>query len=215
MSAGVIITGQPNESLQLEDPVWSSMALVQCGRFRSQLALDCVRPDIFQSIKLLFEKLLSRGYERIGFAFGRHGIVLEDDEARFGAAQAMQHFHLNEKQRLPIYTGEFSHMADKLAWVRQHKPDAIIGFTPADWYMLHDAGYRMPEDLGFVVLLHAEEDVNTDEIAGLIQQHDIIAHQSVILMDQLIRHKQSGTPEGPVNVLVPSLWHEGRSIRQA
>lgn len=211
--AGVIITGQPNEGLKLDDPLWSSMALVQCGRFRSQLPMDCVRPDIFQSIKLLVDQLVSRGYERIGFAFGRHGIVLEDDEARYGAARALQHFHLKPTQCLPVFDGEFTDMDAKLAWIDHHQPDAIIGFTPADWYALKNAGYRMPEDLGFVSLLHAEDDQSPGEIAGLIQQHNVIARQSVILMDQLIRHKQSSTPEGPVNVLVPSLWHEGRSIR--
>jgi DNA-binding LacI/PurR family transcriptional regulator len=211
---GLVIVGQPKPETFAEGEVWSHFALVSCGRFRSSLRMNCVRPNIFQAIKLAFQKSQQRGYRRIGFAFGQHGLTLEDDEARLGAAHAMLR-NLEPENRLPVYEGRFDDEKAKVQWIRAHRPDVVIGFTDGDWYMLRDAGFRIPEDIGFVSLQLDPHHMLERNIAGLCQKTDRIAQESISLVDQLIRHKTIGFPEYPRDVLIASVWHEAKSIRDA
>jgi len=209
--AGVIVYGQaPTDLFQSPDD-WTPFSLVQCGRFRSSLRLSCVRPNIFQAIKMVFEKAYERGYRRIGFCFGQHKVTLEDDEARFGVALRMQN-RLPPKARIPIYEGGVDDDEAKMRWVQKHKPEIVIGFSSHEWYLLKDAGYKIPQDISFVSLQLDPYHIKRNEIAGLDQQSNKIAQECIVLMDQMIRHKTVGIPELPLDILLPSTWHEAPSI---
>jgi len=131
---GIIITGEPDPKLFENREKWSPFSIVQCGRYRAGLPVHTVRPDIFRSIKLLFMELRRLGYKRIGFGFGRHFPMLEDDEARFAAALALNEFYVEPKNRVSPYFGDFSHKREFIEWVKQNAPDVVIGFSVAQWY---------------------------------------------------------------------------------
>lgn len=96
------------------------------------------------------------------------------------------------------------------------RPDTVIAFSTAQWWALKDAGYRIPEDLGFVSLhVHFRNNTSFDEhagIAGLSQRTDPIARQSGILLDQLIRHNEQGFPKMPQQTLILPQWHMAGSL---
>ncbi len=209
---GIVISGQPSPDFFNNSEEWMDFSLIQCGRFRSSMKLSCVRPNIFQAVKLVFMQAYQRGYRRIGFCFGQHGIILEDDEARIGTAMGLLK-HLETKNRIPVFEGRFDDESGKLAWIKKHKPDMVIGFTDNEWYLLREAGYRMPEEIGYASLQMDNYHRLENNIAGLCQETDQIAWQSVIHLDQMIRHKIRGIPEHPLDVLLPSTWHEGKSMR--
>ncbi|MGC9450214.1 MAG: LacI family DNA-binding transcriptional regulator [Oceanipulchritudo sp.] len=210
---GIIISGQPDSRFFEDRQKWSSFCIVQCGRYRSGLPVHTVRPDIFRSIKLIFTQLRKMGYQRIGFGFGRHFPMVEDDESRIATAMAMQEFYTRPKDRVPIYMGDFSQQESFLKWFKNAKPDVVIAFSEAQYYYLKDAGYRIPEDVGFASLhLHLPRPAEALQTGGLEQRRDKIARQSVILMDQLIRHNSRGFPETPRDVLINSEWHMGKTL---
>jgi LacI family transcriptional regulator len=207
---GIIITGNLDMDSFGQGFDWEQFTVVQCARFRNDNPFHTVRPNIFQSIKLAFTEVRKRGYQRIGFALGRHVVLLEDDEDRHGTALALEMAYLQKKDRLPPYLGSFDDRPAFIKWYQAHRPDVVLGFTVSHYWALREAGIRMPEDVGFTLLQQAEHNEN---ISGLIQNNDAIGRQSVQLLDQLIRNHERGPTSLPMHTLIPSTWHEGTTLR--
>lgn len=211
-TAGIVITGQADLDLFENRHCWDSFSIVQCGRYQSILPLHTVRPNIFQAIHLAFNQAYERGYRRMGFALGQHAVLLEDDLARYGAAMAFIHSKLEAKNRIPPYFGPHNDHDAIVNWVRECHPDVVVSFSTGLWYFLRDAGMRIPEDLGFIALhKHTEQD-DEKEIAGLNQSRNDIGDQTMLLIDQMVRHNERGIPPAPRNILIQSSWVDGPSL---
>ena len=115
----------------------------------------------------------------------------------------------------PPFEGRFDDDAGRTQWVRKYRPEVVVGFSAHDWYALRDAGFDIPSELGYVALQLDRVHESGQKIAGLVQQSDLISRQSIVVLDQLIRHNQRGVPESPLETLVPSRWHDGQSVRAA
>jgi len=210
---GLVSTGEPPETLFHPDTNQSRFPVVQCGRGRRSIDVNTVRSDIFRSLKKGFLILRNLGYTRIGFGIGFHDHPIEDDEARFAAISALQSFYLPKTERIPCYRGKIQDRKRYIEWVQGNRPEVVIGFNNLHRWMLEDAGYRLPEDLGFISLhLDAEEGHRKDPTTGLDQERKEIAAQSILLLDQLIRYKTLGFAEAPVEVVVESVWKEGTTL---
>ncbi|MGE9270632.1 MAG: LacI family DNA-binding transcriptional regulator [Verrucomicrobiales bacterium] len=211
---GVIVTGQPCDEFVNRSEAWEHFSLVQCGRLRTTAPIHTVRSDIFRSIKLVYSKLLEKGYQRIGFAMGRHPDILEDDEARIGAALGLMQLHAKPQNIIQPYSGQHADETRFKTWVDKEQPDVIIGFGISQYYNLLKFGYSIPKDFGFASLhLHLHDRENQPiTFAGLLQNTNKIAEQSVVLLDQLIRYNSRGFPDIPQHTLIPSSWVEGDTL---
>lgn len=211
---GIIILGDEGIDRFIRNFDWGRFSVVQCARFKQSLPFHSVRANIFQATKLIFSKVVSRGYQRIGFAVGTHFPMLEDDEARLGAALAMQRIHLPARNRLSIFRGRVgkdeSHR-QFLKWLETSKPDAVISFSPSNYWILKDAGWSAPDAIGFASMHLGDAD--RVGCSGLDQQREEIGRQSVRLLDQLIRYHEKGIPQSPHNLLIDSIWKEGSTLR--
>lgn len=212
MVQGVIVLGSMDMNRFGRAFDWSEFSVVACGRYRGALPFHTVRTNIFKSVKHAFTELQARGYRRIGFALGAHGQKMEDDEARQGAAIAMEYGYLPKRNRLPLYLGDFKDPSAIKEWVDKNRPDAVIGFAVGQYWILRNQGHRIPEDLGFASL-HLPFAEMRKFCSGLDQNTGEIARQSVLLLDQLVRNKERGVPANPLEVLVPSIWNEGTTLR--
>ena len=212
MVQGVIISGSMDMNRFGGEFDWSHFSVVSSARYHTSLPFHTVRSNIFKGIKMCFRQLLSRGYKRIGFALGRHDYSIEDDEARHGAAIAMEYSYLPARRRLPVCLGSFNDEAALLEWVRKNKPDAVIGFTAWAYWILRSNGFRIPDELGFASL-HVDKCDPSPFCAGTDENLDEIARQSVFLLDQLVRNKQRGLPPIPTDILVSPTWKEGETLR--
>lgn len=207
---GIVITGNLDLQEFGDEFDWNQFAVVQCARYLDDTPFHRVRPNVFQSIKLTFTKLRERGYERIGCAIGRHDILIEDDEDRLGAALSLEMSYLPKKHRLPVFQGGFNDIDAFMKWFLTHSPDVVLGFNTRQHDALQQSGLKIPEDVGFAIL-HCAERMPT--FSGLVQNCDEIARQSIRLLDQLIRNHESGRPELPMDILIPSTWNEGSTVR--
>ena len=212
MTQGIVMTGSMDEKTFGRSFDWSHFSTVQCARFHELHPFHTVRPNIFQAVKLAFTQLRSRGYERIGFALGQHAEPMEDDEVRHGAAIALEGNYLPRKHRLPVYSGGLDDWESFLRWFDRWKPDAVVGFSVSHYWVLKEHGVRIPKGTGFAAL-HLMPDNDLKLFSGLCQNMDGIARQSVLLLDQMIRHRERGLTSEPLNLLVPSTWNEGRTLR--
>lgn len=210
MVQGIVITGSVDAKKFGETFDWNAFAVVQCARFHSPQPFHIVRPNIFQAVKLAFTELRKLGYRRIGFAPGRHDEPMEDDEARYGAAISMETSYLAKKDRIPVYEGPIEDTKAFLLWLKKYRPDAVIGFSLAQYWMIKDSGLKIPEDVGFASLhINGKEDAFC---SGLRQNAEEISRQSILLLDQLIRGRERGYAERPLHLLVPSDWNAGSTL---
>ncbi|MDQ8188391.1 LacI family DNA-binding transcriptional regulator [Pelagicoccus sp. SDUM812002] len=213
---GIILMGPIPQGSFRDDFNWDDFSVVQCGRFLEPLPFDTVRPNIFQAMKLIFKKVKDRGYKRIGFALGRHDPLLEDDESRISAALGLIEVYCEPKDRIPPYFGSFTDHDALVSWAKKSKPDCVIGFHIGQCATFVEAGIKVPEEFAFACLhLNGAPYLGDSRnlcIAGMEQQLEEIAFQSVNLMDQSIRHHSRGKPELPRQVLVPSYWVDGDSL---
>ena len=212
MVQGIILHGSVDQSGVLDEFDWSHYAVVQCARFHISPQFHTARSNIFQSVKLAFEKILALGYRRIGLAIARHDIPLEDDQARHGAAVAVSTSSLPPSQRLPIFLGSINDREAFKEWVRATKPDAVLGFSLRFYWLLHEMGFSIPEEIGFASLHLPNK--RTKDFSGLLQNNTAIARQSVVLLDQLVREQQRGIPDLAMHTLIPSTWVDGVTLRR-
>jgi LacI family transcriptional regulator len=211
MVQGILITGSVDARKFGEAFDWGEFAVVQCARFHSPQPFHIVRPNIFQAVKLAFNQLRELGYSRIGFATGRHKESMEDDEDRYGAAIAMESSYLRKKDRIPVYEGPIEDKTAFIQWFQKSRPDAVVGFGVGQYWMIKDAGFKIPEDVGFASL-HINGPVD-EFCCGLKQNMEEISRQSILLLDQLIRGRERGFAPRPLHLLVPSDWNEGSTLR--
>lgn len=209
---GIVIIGCMNMETFGNQFDWSPFSVVQCARFYGGQLFHTVRPDIFQAVKLAFMQLKERGYQRIGFALGSHNPPMEDDEARYGAAIALETVYMSKKDQLPVYRGSIEDLDAFLMWVEKSRPDAVVGFSVSYYWKLKESGYQIPEAMGFAGL-HLAHTEQSSCFSGLNQQTDKIARQTILLLDQMIRHREQGITREPLNILVPSAWKEGSTLR--
>ncbi|GAB4167672.1 MAG: LacI family DNA-binding transcriptional regulator [Terrimicrobiaceae bacterium] len=215
MVQGIVILGGLQDDGFLRSFDWGQFSVVQCGRYFGPQPFHVVRPNIFQAVKLIFQELQLLGYRRIGYAVGRHPASIEDDDARFGTAVAMETVLLKPKDRVPVFQGRFDDIAALRAWLDRHRPEAMIGFSPGIYWELRDAGYRIPEALGFAAM-HATGESHPSGVicSGAQQNQNEIARQSVLLLDQMVRNRERGLPRSSLDVLVRSTWLAGNTVRQ-
>lgn len=212
----VIVTGQPPPDFFATNPGWSRFALARCGRYHADLPVHAVRPHITQALHFAFSELRRRGYRRIGFALGRHRRLLEDDISRLGTALVLMDQEIEPADRVPPYRGQMHDQDAICEWAALHRADAYIGFSEAMWYSLRDRlGIECPRDAGFVAL-HVSPPAGrrpATPVSGLDQRRDEIARQTVQLVDQMLRHGELGPAPEPRQILIPSRWREGATLR--
>ncbi len=212
MVQGIILLGNMDMPSFGDKFDWSNYAVVACNRFSTSLPFHTVRANVFKSIKTVFSELLARGYKRIGFAGGRHERLMEDDEARYGAARAMEICGAAAKAKLFFYSGPVFAKKPFLEWVGKSRLDAVVGFNNLHYWHLRSGRFRIPEDLGFASL-HLDNPPEDDICNGLENVEDETSRQSVLLLDQFIRNREQGRPKSPMELLITQAWHEGTTLR--
>jgi len=183
--------------------------VVCCGRLDA-LPYHMVRPSILRSMHWLWRKLAAMGYRRIGAAIGRHEPAVEDDFSRYASVLACQAETEGESEAIPPFLGFPASTKELGDWAKKYRPDVVIGFHTGQYYALHDAGFTIPEELGYVAL-HSDS-TSELKICSLNQNYFLIGECAVNLLDQLIRHGERGLPENPLNVIVEPSWIDGRTL---
>lgn len=186
------------------------LPVVCCGRIE-QLPLHTVQPDITDGVRIAWKKMIEAGCRRIGPAICMHPPPIEDDLDRLGAVLSCQQ-DLPVRHRIPALKSDLRDLDSLLEWFRRHKPDAVLGFSVAQYYMLKDAGVDMRR-VGFASL-HTSP-TNDPHISGMDEANDRVVQESVHMLDQLIRRRSVGTPDEPLHLLIPGRWRDGRTLHRA
>jgi hypothetical protein len=91
-------------------------------------------------------------------------------------------------------------------WMRKHKPDMVLGFNNAFYWLLKNSGWAVPDAVGFTNLWISEP---TAVGSGLCLSPDEVGRRAVEWLDSLLRVGERGLPTHPATMAVNLVWRDG------
>ncbi len=203
---GVILSPPESADFELTGEV-SDLALVTGPFGYRQLPIATVTPNLFRGMILCLRQLHDLGYRRPGLQLGV-ATPSRNEEMLFGAYQS--EWKLKRKYPTnppPVFSG--NDLGGIRKWIDKHRIDVVLAETRGLLDRLREEGVEIPESLGYVAL---DRDACASPVAGLSQCKEAAGHQTVILLDSLIRSHQFGLPARTITLLVDPQWHDGPTL---
>ncbi|MDR1279726.1 MAG: LacI family transcriptional regulator [Opitutaceae bacterium] len=168
-----------------------------------------VAQDWFYNMTLALKILRRGGYRRIG-------VYLEGQAERRSShalRAAVNYFQqrIPSGEHVPLFINKHPGiMRDSLAaWMRQHRPDAVIGQHSELVAAVSAAGFRVPRQVGVVHL--ALEDDCADWTGVWACKREIGAMAADAVIARMQKHDY-GVPEIRSATLVPGRWQPGKTL---
>jgi DNA-binding LacI/PurR family transcriptional regulator len=207
---GVIVSPQ-SAQLPCSEVDYSPFAAVMFGHAMRNPELHLCAGNMNLGIQAAGAELRARGYHRIGVAITRW----IDGRSENGYSGGWFHFSesLPEKDRVPMLMFPHNNISRSFsefsAWMKRHRPDALISFDTQIPAWLKRLGLRVPQDIGFVV---HDWTPAMRGYAGIYQRRDHLAAAAIDhIVVQLSQHER-GVPAVPRQIMVPPEWVDGPSI---
>ena len=199
---------------------WSRFVSVACSEGMERPPVNLVMPNHFRAVQEGWDMCWAAGYRRIGMMLFDNPVAMDmhDREAAF----------LDRQQAVPVRSrvsvlklrswgrkgqrpkqGDISHaVAVSLVneWMRVHKPDMILGFNNAFYWLLKDSGWSIPEKVGFTDLWVSRP---TAGASGFYLFPDEVGRRAVEWLDSLLRIGERGLPVHPATMSVNLVWQDG------
>ena len=208
--AGLLLAPAINVRHELPGFSWQGFAAVVLGSFRFNPVLHCSSTDLYRGYFSAYAELERRGYRRIGFVSEFTHAERNDNLTQAACLRAQ--LNSEPKRRVPplFLSGEGTGERRLLPWLRQHRPDAVIGETPDVFDWLRRESVQVPHDVGFAVLKPVPW---REELSGLTLPYAAISCAAVDLLATLIEQREWGVPVEPRLVLLRPGWHDGTTLR--
>lgn len=209
-TAGVIVApvsrGTATNILNYRD-----RAVVKIGYSAQDLPSHRVVPDHAQAMRRVLRHLREAGYHRIGFVFNS-----AIDHFTQGEFTAFVHAHnalVGTAAVPPLMSDHYHRPAELRASVQQYfaayRPEVIVSDQIRPLRALQETGLKVPGDVEFCCLNTAH---TVEQCAGFHQNLEVIGRETVLLLDNLIRHNRRGLPEVPLTIKVGGYWTDGPTL---
>ncbi len=176
----------------------------------NRLPFHIASPDSFEAVRAVWQEAVSRGYRRVGCAIIRHTPPALDDARRTGAAMYAQSEWVPRKDRVPLLRVRADDRDAFMRWYHRHLPDAVIGLQVEQYEWLVDAGIRVPEDVGFAIVLGTN--ARYPELSGTSAMTEETGAAGVDLLVNVMNRNDWGIPANQRWVLLEPVWREGVSL---
>ena len=199
---------QPDSRLDLD---WARFSTVTIERPVRYAHFHHVLPNYSADVRLAGIRLRERGYTRIG-------LVIEANLAERVAHQ-WEATHAFEQSR----TGPASAAIPTLivsgpqpaatigAWLRTHRPDAVISRCNDVLAAAAALKLRVPRDLGYASLNVLDD---APGVSGILQHRDVMGAAAVDALHGLLHRNHRGPHAVAQGTQIDGTWHEGRTVRK-
>lgn len=206
--AGIIMAPVPG-GLKAPRLKWAEFASVALGySMRAPAVHRVVNHQLHTGLEAI-RQLHSLGYQRIGLCVSRD----QNDRVDNAWLHAMLFHHsgVARLRRVVPYMPEELTREGILRWVADERPDCLLVQDKFVRVYLTEAGYRVPADLGVVMLDHNA--ANEPDFAGMKQRHDKIGAACVDLLVAQIHRNEKGLPAAPLTVMIDGEWVSGATVK--
>ncbi len=202
-----------NSILKLD---WSNFAVASIGFLDGLDHIPSVFYDNFRCMQHVLEFLTERGYRRIGF------ITDSENEMRGGhlwnaGFLEYQNRVTDPKDHVPILRVpkpellfEKSDYEAMHVWYKRNKPDVIIAFRSKILEYFLSLGYKVPEELGYMVLNWSSR---TDGCSGYRQCHEEMAEVAINIVSERLYNNDRGELSKPRTTLLRGDFVDGFTIK--
>lgn len=195
----------PGGALELD---WARFSAVTIGYSLASPALHMVCPNQYRCMKLALDRLLARAYRRIGLVMLRASDDRVDHNWLAGYLVAQQ--QLAARDRLPPLLPERWDEAAFAAWLRKHRPDAIVSKCAEALPALRRLGYRPPHDIGAALLTRVKP---SRDVSGVNEAPLEVGAAAVDYLAGMLHRNERGVPAVPRRLLIEGVWVEGTTVR--
>ncbi len=199
----------PEKKSGIQELDTKDMTVVGLGVGWAWLPYHSVTSDMFEATVRAWAEAKARGYRRIGGAIGTHQPPAVEDSVRYGASLAAQRL-LPEQERLPLWTDELHDRDSFLRWMKEVRPDVVVGFGHIIQPWLIEAGWRVPEDVAVSSLLVGPTD--TRRLSGSSSMVRQLGAAGIDLLIASIHSNEWGRPARAHRLILPADWIEGQSL---
>lgn len=179
------------------------------GASRPHLPTHATNNHTWENCRMMMEVLWSRGYRRFGWAGEYTRFPGADPDYRM-----VYDFFLRSRsgaQAVPQYGNRHWSPTTFATWLKKHRPEVVISKSVQvlDW--IRDAGYLVPEEVGF-----CDPDLVSlrGPVAGIYQDYEGIGAAAVDLVEARLHRNETGVPFSQKTVLIRGSWIEGLTVRE-
>ena len=191
---------------------WGSFISIGASRGYFEPPINLVVPDFHHALVHAWNRAAQAGYRRIGVALLKE-LKAVDLFDKVSAALFCQSRLQPEQAALPVAHFPLEDQAEFRAWLREHRPEVVLGFNDTVYWWMRQAGLRVPEDVAFISLdLDPVPDPGRPCLSGLNPDYAHIGRIAAGQLDILLRTNQLGLPARPLTVHVPSVWIDGSTL---
>ncbi len=207
---GLIIPGLITPTALFSSFDWSGFSSVALGSGLIEKPLHRVMFNYSRSVPMALRRLFELGYRRIGVVVS----TAYDKKVNHGWLYPLYYEQKQPWGRRGIKACIFSGTdvtEDRRrvrAWIEKERPDVILGEYLA-WHVLHDMGWRIPDDVAFATFDWSAEHA---DIGGIYQGHDVIGAMAVDLLAAQLVQNERGLPSIPKLLQIEGKWRDGDSV---
>lgn len=191
---------------------WETFVCVGCHIGYHHPPINVVIPDFHHAMVRAWREAVKAGYRRIGLAMLKE-LQAVDLFDKVSAALFCQERLNPELAAIPLRHFSLDDKTEFRAWMKEHRPDAVIGFNDSVYWWLHRESFRVPGDIGFISLdTESLNDPIRPVISGMNPHYEFIGETAIGQLDILLRTNQQGVPERPLIVQAPAIWVPGETL---
>ena len=189
---------------------WSRFACVAVneGIFRPPTHL--VMPNHFRAVQVAWDRAVQMGHRRIGMIIFDEPNALDYHDRRSAflgrqsqvpASRRLPALAIKPKADDPSSTAKCSRLID--AWIRRHRVDVVLGFNDWFYWLIKDAGWRVPEQVAFISLWKSGGEPT---YPGLFLSPAEVGCRAIDWVDSLLKSGIRGLPEFPATMEIDMRW---------
>ena len=203
---GILLPPNPTLPDDFAEFNWQEFSFVRFGYAIKSLQGHVVTSNQVLDALLAFDSIVNAGYARIGFvtSFGRY------TRFNIGVLAAQQKLPL--PLRLPHLELQHKDAAEDrsllAAWLKKHRPDAVLTDVADMRQRLDAVGAHVPEDVGLASL----SILDCDADAGIQQNSEEIGRAATQLLISLVHNNERGVPKFGRELLVEGNWVDGSTL---
>jgi len=187
---------------------FSSFRALHIGRSLHQPRLPSVTHNHYAGMMETVQRLMERGYRRIGFA------ILESRDRIQGYRWSAALLALRERwpdrfASRPLFHPEEWDRGELIGWVKDERCDVVVSDELQLFAWLREAGLRVPDDVGFACPAFEEP----GDVSGVLFDARAIGAHAVLQTHNLLTTGRARAPSPHQSLVIEGTWHEGTTLR--
>ena len=172
----------------------------------SYLSIDRASSDHRANIRMAFEEVDARGYERIGLALPT-GALNPKDRSWLAGYLACQ-YDLPKFRQIPVFVGSVPEGSEEKfrRWHGKWKPDALLCLLGEELEWLERLSPR--NDIALVCLNRP----GGSEFSGVEENNRLVGELTCDIVVNHIIHNERGLTDHPRLILAKGTWVEGKTL---